>query len=180
MEIKLDGMTKWLTLETAPNELMPHSVHYFLDMVDNKVWDKTVFVHNADHIVSAALMNPDGELKQESLDYHLAFPEYSEKFPHTEFTVGFVGLGPVFYINLGDNSESHGPRGNALSKKKGFNDADPCFAKIVLGKETIQLLKQKSSSAFREGGDNFIVTVINNVRMINLSEESKKLIRSNR
>lgn len=41
----------------------------------------------------------------------LAFQEYSEKFPHKQFTLGYAGRpgGPAFYISTVDNTHNHGP-----------------------------------------------------------------------
>ena len=58
----------------------------------------------------------------------LAFPDYSDEFPHEPWTLGFTGRpgGPDWYINKVDNSKGHGPGGqkqHALDEQ-----GDSCFA----------------------------------------------------
>jgi len=58
----------------------------------------------------------------------LAFPDYSDEFPHQPWTLGFTGRpgGPDWYINKVDNSKGHGPGGqkqHALDEQ-----GDSCFA----------------------------------------------------
>lgn len=130
-------------MEMAPLELMPHSNHMFLEMVRMKLWDNTVFWHHdeVEHIIAAALFNyKTGEPKFHHLKAlgfdGLHFAEYSPKFPHDKYTIGFSGKGPNIYINLQDNNDVHGPGGS-----QGHHDlpseADPCFARIVEGIDVI-------------------------------------------
>ena len=58
----------------------------------------------------------------------LLMNEYTSEYPHVEGTIGFTAShpGPVFYINLVDNSEKHGDL------------RDPCFGKFVKGFDLIQ------------------------------------------
>lgn len=164
-QINIDGKRKFLTIETAPNNIMPHSVYYFMDMVDRKVWDSTVLMHDREHIISAVLQGPDGESKLDTVQERLAFPEYSHEFEHEEFTVGFAGHGPNFYFNVQDNSEVHGPDGI-----NPHGEADPCFAKAIIGAETMKLLKQKSMEAAEKSEDvNVVFSHIEKVARINLS-----------
>lgn len=65
---------------------MPHSVYYFMDLIDRQLWDGALFVHNWNHIVQAA---PTAS-KRESMG-QLAFPEYSDTYDHGEYTLGFAG-----------------------------------------------------------------------------------------
>jgi hypothetical protein len=130
-------------LEMADLELMPHSVLTFLDMVDARLWDNTVFYHHAqsNHVIAAA---PVVFGTFEPKHHHLQamgftgahFVEYSDAFPHAEFTVGFSGRGPNFYINTRDNSRHHGPGGQDHHDLPG--DADPCFAKVISGHDAIK------------------------------------------
>jgi len=60
----------------------------------------------------------------------LAFPDYSDDYPHLPWTVGFTGRpgGPDWYINKVNNSKSHGPGGqkhHALEEQ-----GDSCFGTI--------------------------------------------------
>ena len=143
----IQGVVSFFTVETAPNELMSHSVFNFMDMVDRKVWDNSVFIHKWDHVVQAAPITPDGQNKRDLSEFGLWFPEYSEEYKHDEYTIGFSGRpgGPEFYINLTDNEESHGPGGQDHSTI--LHDADPCFAKVVIGKGVIDRMKQVSLNA---------------------------------
>ena len=144
-----DGLIKTFKVETAPNKAMPHAIYTFLEMIQNKIWDNTIFVHNSEHIVSAAIVDPMGEPKEGAEDYELAYRESYDGFQHERFTVSFDGLRPVFYINLADNRERYGPGGTSLAVSDGnvMNDADPCFAKVVDGRDNILLLEKKSSDA---------------------------------
>jgi hypothetical protein len=89
----------------------------------------------------------------------LSFPEYSDFYRHEKYTVGFSGRpgGPEWYINSLDNYESHGP--GKQNHSKILNDADPCFAEIVKGKEVIDLMHRISLEALQrkenEGGFEF-------------------------
>lgn len=117
---------------------MPHSILMFLGQVEKGLWDRTVFWHYdvVEHVISAASLNYNtGEPKTHYFEAlgvgELAYAEYSPDFPHTEFTVGFAGRGPHFYINTMDNTKLHGPGGQGHHDLPG--DADPCFGKVVEG-----------------------------------------------
>jgi cyclophilin family peptidyl-prolyl cis-trans isomerase len=125
-------------MELASIEVMPHSVHLFLDLVTAKVWDNTIFLHheNVEHVLAATPVDySTQQVRREQLEdlgLHLGFPEYSKLYPHEVYTVGMAGLGPSFYVNVIDNSKWHGPggqRGRSLFP----DDADPCFARVVDG-----------------------------------------------
>lgn len=127
----------------APLDLMPHSVEYFLEMVQSGIWDNTVFLHHekAEHVIAAAPIDfASRTIKHHHLQYlgwtGLAFPEYSKDFSeHSKYTIGFAGQGPTFYINAMDNSEAHGPGGQGHHTLP--EDADPCFAEIIEGRDAI-------------------------------------------
>lgn len=152
-------------VELAPLDLMPHSLELFLDMVTQEAWDNTVFYHHVKHmhVLAAAPVN-FGTYQRK--DHHwkalgftgLSFPEYSTEWPHEEYTLGFSGRGPNFYINGKDNSVSHGPGGQDRHKLTG--DADPCFGKVVWGKQVIKdMMPMKSpppsttGNEKKDGGD---------------------------
>ena len=112
------GDTEKFIIETAPLSLMPHSVHQFLRMVSEKLWDGLAFVHRDihSHVMQATPLNVKTGAR--AIDRFenagltkLAFSEYSPDYPHLAYTVGFSGRpgGPDFYINTVDNSLSHGP-----------------------------------------------------------------------
>ena len=139
------------TLEMAPLSSTPHAVHIFLEQVYHHLWDDAYIYLNGPHILQigpeqtfeeeshngddrAAALKPFRELQLDTL----VFPEYSEDFPHSMWTVGFTGRpgGPDFYINKVDNSKLHGPGGQFQHDLDEF--ADPCFAKVVDGFGTLK------------------------------------------
>ena len=128
------GPTKF-TIELAPDFMMPHSVHTFLEMVSEGLLDGCSFILNALHVVKAAPLPYDGSsaaskakaFADKGLE-SVAFKEYNSHFPHKQHTVGFTADGsPSFYINTEDNSEIH--------------VGDPCFGKIVDGLDTVKRLE---------------------------------------
>lgn len=130
-------------VELASIDLVPHSVETFLNMVSEKLWDNTVFYHHLSqhHVIAAAPVNYGTfETKHyhfDALGYNgVSFPEYHSRFQHKEYTIGFSGLGPNFYINTLDNTEHHGPGGQGHHDLP--NDADPCFGKIISGQKVIK------------------------------------------
>jgi hypothetical protein len=120
----------------ASLDYMPVSVHYFLETVSNGIWDNTVFIHHEDveHVIAAAPIDYQTQ-KSKNSDLNniglkaLPFPEYSEKYEHKQYTIGFASTGPSFYINTVDNSKSHGPDGQSHHLLTG--DADPCFGLVA-------------------------------------------------
>lgn len=153
-----DEVVKSFIIEMAPIDLMPHTVHLFLEQVAHQLWDNGWFYLNGPHVFQAGPQVPDDEeyeaalekgvdertlalkpFKDENLD-SVAFPEYSDKFPHLPWTLGLTGRpgGPDFYINKVDNSKTHGPGGQTHHDLT--EHADPCFAKIVDGMDTIALM----------------------------------------
>lgn len=122
-------------IELAPIEVMPHSVHTFLEMVSAGLLDGCSFILNALHVLKAAPLPYDGTSAAEkakaftSLGLEsVSFKEYSESYPHKQYTVGFAADGsPSFYINTEDNSEIH--------------VGDPCFGKVVEGFEAVKRLE---------------------------------------
>jgi cyclophilin family peptidyl-prolyl cis-trans isomerase len=125
-----------MLIEMAPIELMPHSVYTFLEMVSSGLLDGCSFILNALHVLKAAPLPYDGTSASDKarafLEHGLesvAFREYSPKFPHAKYTVGFAADGsPSFYINTEDNTEIH--------------VGDPCFAKVVSGFEAVHRLEK--------------------------------------
>jgi hypothetical protein len=135
-------MSRSFVVELAPLDLMPHSVYFFLEMVNMKIWDNTVFLHHEEgqRVIAAVPI----DFRTQQVKHHhlaflgwkgLAFPEYSPEWKHDKYTLGFAKGGPTFYLNTADNIKSHGPGGQDHHVIDG--DADPCFAKVVEGKEVI-------------------------------------------
>ena len=133
---------KFFTIETAPTVLMPHSIHAFLQMVEAGTWDDTALI-NGDHILVASMKNKMGEVKQQTSDITLMFPEYTSDYPHDIYTVGFAGNpgGPEFYINMQNNDSIHSGR---QSHHHSSHDADPCFAKVVRGVDIFNEINGKT------------------------------------
>ncbi len=174
--VNMQGMKRFFTVELAPD--MPHSVYYFLNMVEDKLWDNTVFAHKWTHILQSVPIGPGGRNKRESMRSTLAYPEYSENFKHDKYTLGFAGRpgGPDFYINLIDNEDSHGPGRQAHSKV--LNDADPCFAKVVIGTEVIDELGRisvEANSKQKDQNDAVVFSTIEYVKRIKLKVPSRLL-----
>ena len=131
-------------VELAPLHLMPHAAHLFLEQAYHELWDNTWFYLNGPHVLQAGPQDWDEDpvdkglkrFKDQQLDT-LAFPEYSNEFPHVPWTLGYTGRpgGPDFYINKVDNTVPHGPGGqfqHDLSEQ-----ADPCFAKVTDGHDVL-------------------------------------------
>lgn len=175
-EITMNGGKKYFTVETAPNSMMPHTVYYFMDLIDRKLWDNTLFVHEWDHIVQAVPVSHGINFRDDMGE--LAFPEYANDFEHGEYTLGMSGRpgGPEFYINVQDNSDYHGPGGQPHSTI--LNDADPCFAKVVSGRAIIDEMTMISAETVHGVSDTVeeknVLTSIDSVRIINMSEERRK------
>lgn len=128
------GPTKF-TIELAPDFMMPHSVHTFLEMASYGLLDGCSFILNALHVLKAAPLPYDGssaaakakDFSDKGLE-SVAFKEYNPHYPHMQYTVGFAADGsPSFYINTEDNSEIH--------------VGDPCFGKVVEGFDTVKRLE---------------------------------------
>jgi cyclophilin family peptidyl-prolyl cis-trans isomerase len=133
-------------IELAPLDLMPHSVHLFLAMVRNKLWDGCSFMRNAGHVIQAGstpyyknkgMQQQLVQAFRESGLKSVVFQEYHESFPHVAYTVGFAGRpgGPDFYVSLIDNTRNHGPGGQVAYDHP--TEADPCFGKVVEGFDAI-------------------------------------------
>lgn len=131
------------TIQLASMDIMPLAVTNFLRQVRKGLWDGTSFYLNAEHVLMARPVSWDsshsrrrefGDLK------HVPYGEYSDEFPHVAYTLGLNGhpAGPDFYINKVDNTIPHGPKGHQKS-----GEAEPCFAKIIIGRSTIDAIAQQ-------------------------------------
>jgi cyclophilin family peptidyl-prolyl cis-trans isomerase len=129
--------------ELASEDYMPHTVYWFLEQIDAKMYHGTSFHRNAGHVIQAGpapnfLSPPNAKLlrpfRLAGLDGVL-FQEYSDKYPHVKYTVGYAGRpgGPDFYVSMQDNTKNHGPGGQGSYADPG--EADPCFATVVQGKD---------------------------------------------
>eukprot|EP00978_Attheya_sp_CCMP212_P025441 scaffold81805_cov50-Attheya_sp.AAC.1 len=133
--------TETVTLELAPLDLMPHTIHMFLEQVFRGLWDETSFIINGPHVAQVSPFTHDDEDVRDrfkDVNLHgLSFQEYSPEYPHVQYTLGITGRpgGPDFYINKNDNTEIHGPYGQ--EGKDMEEEADPCFGRVVSGFETL-------------------------------------------
>eukprot|EP00977_Amphora_coffeiformis_P005547 scaffold1170_cov174-Amphora_coffeaeformis.AAC.31 len=132
-------------VEMFSTDDVPHSVFFFLNSVEKQLWDNTVFLHHGeiDHIMAAVPLDYKSQgIKQADIQalelQTLAFPEYSAKYPHEKYTLGFANVGPTFFINTDNNTKSHGPGGQEHHRLP--EDAEPCFARVVEGVEVVDAL----------------------------------------
>jgi len=123
-----NGSKGSILIEMAPSSLVPHSVYTFMEEAKNwmmGIWMMGAFHRVAGHVlqVTVGFSNP---VK------HLAFQEYSEKYPHKKGTVGYCGRpsGPCWYVSIQDNTRNHGP---GSQQKKNPYEADACFGHIIEG-----------------------------------------------
>jgi cyclophilin family peptidyl-prolyl cis-trans isomerase len=150
---KLEGDATRFVLELAPVDDMPHAVHWFLEQVDNKLWDKCAFHRNANHVIQAGpvgnfLTAPNEGLSKKFKDSgfdSVLFQEYSDNYKHYKYTLGYAGRpgGPDFYINMQDNSRLHGPGGQGSYTDN--EEADPCFSRVVEGFDAVVRMHQSDN-----------------------------------
>jgi len=173
-KLLIDSESFSFIVEMASIDSMPHSVNYFMEQINARVWDNTIITYGADHILFAQLRDAEGNDKRHLLSEinisSLAFPEYSDKYPHRKYTLGFSGRpgGPAFYINTEDNSVIHGPGGQAHHAL--HEEADPCFGHVVEGFNVIDWMiarKKNIASELKDGRNtDDVYTVIQSVRII--------------
>lgn len=148
-----------MVIELASIDEMPHTVHMFLEQVSRQLFDGCSFHRNANHVIQAG---PANSFKSDpNINYHrrfndagyasVVFQEYSEKYPHERYTLGYAGRpgGPDFYISMQDNSKLHGPGGQGSYEDP--TEADPCFGKIIDGHHIADRIHQ---SPVQPGGYN--------------------------
>ena len=135
-----------ILLKMAPLDMMSHTVQMFLKLIEEKMYVGGTFLLARDHIIAAApidsfdsennrrleeKINAEGFFRDGALLFH----QYTPEFPHERYTVGFSSSGgPLFYINIQDNTELHGPRHN----NEGDVEGDPVIASVVEGFDVIQ------------------------------------------
>lgn len=142
-----DWSPRTFVIELASLEIMPHSVHTFLEMVSLGLLDGCSFILNTSHALksaplpynvgggggSSAAATPTSAAQiAQNFSKHgiagVAFKEYSHEYPHKQYTVGFAADGsPSFYINTDDNSK--------------INVGDPCFGRIISGFDAVKRME---------------------------------------
>jgi hypothetical protein len=67
----------------------------------------------------------------------LAFPDYSDEYPHEPWTIGYTGRpgGPDWYINKVNNTLGHGPGGQSQYALE--EQGDSCFGRVVEGQDVL-------------------------------------------
>mmetsp|Transcript_37619 Transcript_37619/g.90714 ORF Transcript_37619/g.90714 Transcript_37619/m.90714 type:complete len:615 (+) Transcript_37619:66-1910(+) len=132
-----------LEINLAPLDLMPHTVHLFLQQVHHGLWDGCSVISSPKHIFQFGPSYDDEDEHVEGAPHYdkfhergldkVSYQEYSDKYKHDQWTIGLAGRpgGPDFYINKLDNSLTHGP-GGQINEDDMHNEADPCFGKVVV------------------------------------------------
>jgi len=150
------GTADRFVIEMAPLDLMPYAVYFFLQQISHKLYNGCSFHRNAPHVIQggpvAYFANKDANLHtpfEEANLNNVAYQEYHPEFPHLKYTLGYAGRpgGPDFYVSLKNNTEPHGPGGQAGYEKK--HEADPCFAKVIEGFDAVDRIH---AMGVEEGG----------------------------
>lgn len=135
-----------ILLKLAPLGMMSHTIQVFMNLVEEKMYVGGTFLLAHDHILVAGpidAFDPENNQRLEEQmveegyfpDGALMFHQYTPDFPHRQYTVGFTSRGgPLFYINIEDNMEAHGPR---HIESEGDVEGDPVFATVVEGFDVI-------------------------------------------
>ncbi|KAL9186111.1 hypothetical protein ACHAXT_005349 [Thalassiosira profunda] len=132
--------TAFFVLELGPLEEMPHTVYNVMKMVKEKTFVDGTMILAQEHILVGGPVDVHDKENNDELEQRmvqggyfpgglLLFNEHSAVLPHAQWTIGFNEVGgPVFYINLRDNTKLHGPNGRG----------EVCFGKITEGVHVIQ------------------------------------------
>jgi hypothetical protein len=118
------GKDGTVVIELAPISLIPYSVYNFLEIA--RTWKKGAFHRNAGHVLQA--------IARSDVTQSMPFQEYSRKYPHKKYTVGYAGRpsGPEFYISIQDNTDAHGP---GSQQKHNPYEADCIIGTVIQGVE---------------------------------------------
>lgn len=142
-----DGTEGSIVLEMAPIDLMPHAVQIFLDIIDRGLYINCTFPLARTHILLIGHMDVRDPENNAELNRvmeagglvpggAMLIKEYNDDYPHHTNTVGFNAVGgPMFYVNLMDNSESHGPDEDS--------EGESCFARVVDGLQFLDKIAQQ-------------------------------------
>jgi cyclophilin family peptidyl-prolyl cis-trans isomerase len=125
------GDQRWFLVEMAPINVMPHSVDFFLGLVEKKFYNGMTLLkqttgsptlHTAE-IDTNTMQFVDRRRDQLS---RLAFPEHSDDYPVQKYSVAFTGPGPMFYINMDTRTQTS------------VELMDTCFGKVVQGESVME------------------------------------------
>lgn len=151
-KIKMETSEGDIVIETAPFDLLPISIWYFLERVSQGFWDGTCFFRNEFHILQASTFNVDGEdlhPNRDDLDV-LPYQEYTYDYPAYQYTLGFVGrpAGPEIYVNMFDNSFPHSPGRQLTTTELPGEDSYPevTFAKVIDGFDVLIAIQNLDTS----------------------------------
>lgn len=133
--------TESFQVQLASLSEMPHTIFVLMELIHLKAYHGTVIKAaegtleagnptDADTSVAVKLLD---RLVKYGYEKPVSFREYSETFPHEQYTIGFVDAGPALAINTVDNTR--GPEGRD----------DPCFGKIVAGFDTLTRIQEGGS-----------------------------------
>merc|ERR1712176_1010701 len=133
-------------VQTVPLDIMPHTVHLFLEQVYHKLWDGCTFLINQRHRIQAGPFR-DFSLKDRTLEERfksleldsVSFQEFNKTYSHEKWSLAYSGRpgGPDFYINLADdNNHLYGPGG--MQKHVLDEEGDPVFTKVTAGFDVIE------------------------------------------
>ena len=171
--MQIEGQRKFFTIQTAPTEFAPHAIKTFLDMVEHKVWDGTVFYHQVNHVTVASPIDLSGKRKDPEVAKKTLFTEHNSEYPHKKFTVGFQGHpgGPEFYINMENNEKIHGPGGQSYHDVT--DDGDTCFAEVIHGEDVVEqfAMLNKKVEMTKAG---MLFSLIEKVTILRIDDGSRK------
>lgn len=148
--VDLRGISSAFVMEMAPMTEMPYAVYYFLQMVDQKLWDGLALMLNGGASANgnnhwmATTMEMDLRFGKHSWEgqrfenanlSHMSFTEHSTTYPPAgkfQYSVAFSGHpgGPSFYIRLDQDS--------AEESNSDIHQQSSTFAMVVEGTDVLQ------------------------------------------
>jgi len=182
-----------IKIELAPLDMMPHSIHVFLEQISSGMWDDGAFDLHVGHV----FMAHNRELAESFNDKEeipmMSFPEFNADYPHDRYTIAFPSplstskqgtSRRAFYINLQDNSSHHSPRvesfssggagvATAITKERSV-EGESCFGKIVdeASRRIVDRMDALSVHDGRRGNLNESV-IIKTARVVGMVDDNK-------
>lgn len=118
---------------------MPHAVFVFLELSTLRVYDGATIVQADSRAITSGPTQDEerasklrDRLQKFGYESPIALRESSPSLPHQKYTIGFVGDGPAFSINMEDNSAERGPEGRH----------DSVFGTVVTGFDTLARVQE--------------------------------------